>query len=453
MNQSNNITIARQAIIVIHGIGNQRPMGTLRGFVESYLGYRNAHHKEITPDLQDDYITGQYWSALDRQSNSVDLRMLVTEGDDSLPTTHFYEYYWAHKMEDTKIKDVTRWLFGLLTRNPSSSGRRITKLWIYTWIIIIGLVAAFIKLGLLIYGFFVEANGLSLFEYVLYHWTWTLTIPIGLLAFGVLFYNFVISYAGDAARYYRRAPNNIANRQAIISDGVALLRRINDSGRYDRIKIVGHSLGAQIAYDIISIAWAYYNKSLDLTGNDNLLTLLKETNEISDPNIMQTKQTEIWNQYQNNKGLSWKVSDLITLGAPLTHARFLMANKTNDFEYLTKQKELPKLPAVEDSESNQVYYEFGGSTYLHHAAVFLLTRWTNIYYPGDVVGGTLAGGLGDSALNIKVLYNGNAVIKWLSTWSPFTHNAYYFSKRKKTYNLKDSWAYHAIVKLGEALDR
>jgi hypothetical protein len=31
---------------------------------------------------------------------------------------------------------------------------------------------------------------------------------------------------------------------------------------------------------------------------------------------------------------------------------------------------------------------------LHHAALFVLTRWTNLYYPGDVFGGPLCGLLG-----------------------------------------------------------
>jgi len=68
----------KQAVVVIHGIGEQRPMDTLRGFVEAVIP---ADTPEATPF---------YWSKPDRFSRNFDLRVLKSAGRNS---TDFYEYY------------------------------------------------------------------------------------------------------------------------------------------------------------------------------------------------------------------------------------------------------------------------------------------------------------------------------------------------------------------------
>ena len=78
----------KQAVVVIHGIGEQRPMDTLRGFVEAMI-------PTDTPDG-----IPLYWSKPDQLSRNFDLRVLKASGRTS---TDFYEYYWAHKMQGTKL--------------------------------------------------------------------------------------------------------------------------------------------------------------------------------------------------------------------------------------------------------------------------------------------------------------------------------------------------------------
>lgn len=91
----------KQAVVVIHGIGEQRPMDTLRGFVEAMI-------PTDTPGG-----TPFYWSKPDRLSRNFDLRVLKSSGRTS---TDFYEYYWAHKMQGTKVGHLLGWLWDIFKR-------------------------------------------------------------------------------------------------------------------------------------------------------------------------------------------------------------------------------------------------------------------------------------------------------------------------------------------------
>ena len=55
----------RHAVVIIHGIGEQRPMQTLRGFVDAVL-----------PDV--DEGNAKFWSAPDELSELFELRVLKT---------------------------------------------------------------------------------------------------------------------------------------------------------------------------------------------------------------------------------------------------------------------------------------------------------------------------------------------------------------------------------------
>ena len=82
-----------QAVIVIHGIGEQKPMDTLRGFVDAVLPKPKKGEK--------------YFSKPDRMSESFELRKLQ---DRDQPRTRFFEYYWAYKVEGTDISHVLNWI-------------------------------------------------------------------------------------------------------------------------------------------------------------------------------------------------------------------------------------------------------------------------------------------------------------------------------------------------------
>jgi hypothetical protein len=79
----------------------------------------------------------------------------------------------------------------------------------------------------------------------------------------------VVPVFGDVARYVRTSPDAVAARAAIRDRGVDLLRALHGpmagaegkayepggESPYDRIVVVGHSLGSIVAYDILRLFW------------------------------------------------------------------------------------------------------------------------------------------------------------------------------------------------------
>ena len=89
-----------QAIVIIHGIGEQRPGQTLEAFVRA-----------VTREA-----TGQQWSSQDRFAPTLELRRLTLSQEAARPRTTFYEYYWAHEVNDTSIGDVVSWVWSIMGR-------------------------------------------------------------------------------------------------------------------------------------------------------------------------------------------------------------------------------------------------------------------------------------------------------------------------------------------------
>lgn len=223
----------RQAVVLIHGIGEQRPMSTARGFVEAVL-QASEHGRS------------QMFSKPDRMSETFELRRLVVARSRSRPMTDFYEYYWAYHMQGTKLRHLWPWLRTILLRPPSRVPSKLRVLWVLSWLLALGA------------GFFFVKSRLSPGSVLGRESSWTSLVLTGLFLF---VQGFAISSLGDAARYLSPLPSNIAIRQKIRSEGIDLLRRIHQSGQYDRIVLVGHSLGSVIGYDMLTHLWSQYNRS------------------------------------------------------------------------------------------------------------------------------------------------------------------------------------------------
>src|SRR3954463_7516809 len=91
----------RQAVLIIHGVGQQKPMETLYDFLDNICHeiYRKEH----------------FWSRPDSVSGNYDLRQIVTIDESSGTRTDFFELYWAHLMEGTRLGSVWSWiLFDLI---------------------------------------------------------------------------------------------------------------------------------------------------------------------------------------------------------------------------------------------------------------------------------------------------------------------------------------------------
>ena len=225
---------------------------------------------------------------------------------------------------------------------------------------------------------------------------------------------------GDAARYLHVAPANVQCRHEIRQAGIKLLMTLHQRG-YDRIILAGHSLGSVIGYDILTHSWPSFNwvePAADPPSCESLDAVeALAVGRATDVTQIQEAQRQYFEEFRNNGG-EWRVTDFITMGSPLAHAAILLARNADDLSAKQQQRETPTcLPALEPFVRNRTRGErfafelegFPGFRVPHHAAVFALTRWTNLFFPnrriavGDLIGGPLApvfgAGIRDVALN------------------------------------------------------
>lgn len=431
----------RQAIVVIHGIGEQRPMTTLRGFVTSLLNHEKIH-------LEDDSTERTFWTKPDRVSNSYEMRKISAKGRSGMrSTTHFYEYHWAANMRDTKWQHILSWFWSLMFRNPlTSPSMRLRLLWLLLW----GIVLAWIlTTGQFLFVWLLEREdpfeGLNVLRGII------LFLPILLF----VLHNIFIGFIGDAARYLRVHVDNIHQREQIRKQGIELLKALHKTEDYDRIILVGHSLGSVIAYDIITYLWIEFNKSIHLgqeekfkenPDNDwncsigGVSSTSKELKNIAkwshkaelgdftpeDAIELQKDQSKLWQKIQYERK-SWLITDLVTIGSPLTHAKLLMADSLKDFKLRIAEREYPMSPPTLDG-ADLTYPSGSGSSFLHHATPFAVTRWSNIYYKGDFIGGQLARNFGPGIVDIETSYAGSTFKRIWSKISPLSHIRYWINE-------------------------
>ncbi len=379
------------AVIMIHGIGEQRPMDTLRSFVGAVLS------KPPSPKYKP-----RYWSKPDIFSGSFELRRLNAYMGGRHPPIDFHEFYWAHLMEGNSIGHALEWLNDLLMRWPKDVPPKLRKLWGLAWFILAAVL--------------VGALALAIFQ------------PVGLVGAAITAFVFGLTngfstvargWIGDAARYLNARPHNVGVRQSVRTAGIDLLTKLHDSGNYRRIIVVGHSLGSVIALDMLYHYWTKVNRRHDrpVTVNQDLLKAFEAALIKGDPlspGQIRAFQKNVWRELRA-LGVPWRITDLITLGSPLTHLPFLTRIDATTFAANIAQRELPTCPPVLDGESlsykvnyrtddNQIRTFFAP----HHAACFALTRWTNVYFEhdgwfkGDPVGGPLAPLFGSGVQDIRV---------------------------------------------------
>lgn len=423
----------KQAIVVIHGIGEQQPMSTLRGFVAS-----------VSAGKKDEKV--QFYSKPDELSDLYELRRLSVYAR-SKYVSDFFEYYWAHNLRGTKLSHLSTWALRLMWRRPGSIPKRIRWLHFFMWMLAI-VYAVLLVLGVQEYLKHSEFFSLPV-----------IGLLLGLIVHALTFLG--THYLGDAARYTYPAPDNIADRQRIRSDGVKLLKKIHESGKYDRIIVVGHSLGSVIAYDILKHLWSQYNTTHNYPMYIDQAKLDHYEKEFADDprkwspekvEAFQNFQQELWTE-QRSLGNPWLVSDFITLGSPLVYSSLLMASDEEELKDRITEREIPVCPPQTEGGkiSYPVDYVVEGSgpremtrtlMCLHHAAHFACTRWHNLYYQNDFVGGPLKNVLGVGIADAKV----KSTSAFLNR-VPFAAHTHYWGKAKGNNDaLQDSiQRIHAIL--------
>ncbi|MCS6760072.1 MAG: hypothetical protein MO852_14935 [Candidatus Devosia euplotis] len=116
--------------MVIHGIGEQRPLETLREFVE--VVYRRDRSIASMAAVSDGLLN---MSAVpDDLTGSAELRRIATHSDGPQKRADFFEFYWADIMDGTPLDMVTGWIRTLLLRSPFALPRAIKVLW--AWVVL-----------------------------------------------------------------------------------------------------------------------------------------------------------------------------------------------------------------------------------------------------------------------------------------------------------------------------
>ncbi len=245
----------------------------------------------------------------------------------------------------------------------------------------------------------------------------------------------------DSARYFSNEPPNVAKRDDIRRSGVALLERLHASGQFDRIIVVAHSLGTVVAYNILDHYWGTVRAKLEGAGAQRLALQAVERasaklDEAIDADIPACRlefrraqreyskalaQLGTWNIQAGRFESAWLVSDLVTLGSPLTYAKLLSVDSHGEFTAkMNKFYRLPACPPVSgedttiDGELHRKLHDswlgetLGRPNAPLPAAVFAATRWTNIYFTnngftgGDIVGGEVAPTFGRGVVDVKI---------------------------------------------------
>lgn len=138
----------KQAVVVIHGMGQQKPMETLRSLVrvlwETDLRLtdpdpKSGARRTETSSAGSDAFQGprpqvnKSWIVPDTRTGSRELARITTPAATNGLRTDFYEFYWADIMEGSTREQVAAWVGGLLLRWPYQVPKDVTVAWFVLW--------------------------------------------------------------------------------------------------------------------------------------------------------------------------------------------------------------------------------------------------------------------------------------------------------------------------------
>ena len=419
----------RQAIVVLHGMGQQSAMSTLRSFI-----------KVAAPQPQDP-SEPWFYSRPDKAADSgrFDQRRYLVRPKGQRVQTELYEYHWAHLMSGNQLSHMKPLVKSALLRWPNNP--RIGLLWVLAWTLVLGAAALGIYL-VLSTGRTLESADLDSVVALIGAagvWGWVLTQLLNRIS------GFAVGTLADFARYNDPSPGNQKVRDDIRRGLIELLEDLHNSTitrfdrasqsevtfpRYDRIIVATHSLGSVVAYDAISFLWARMNKlhakpdAARPFASTKLVELEALAGDLNVGNAsveqFQAAQRDAWMEQRAN-GNPWRITDLVTFGNPMAQAHQLMAKSPSALREQICRLEAPSCPPQPDrhnmtgpklseteadwawckktAEEQKAAHDAGewhyfwtcsaGAPIASHAAPFALIRWTNIWYNADLFGGPL----------------------------------------------------------------
>jgi hypothetical protein len=435
-----------QAVVVIHGMGEQRPMDTIKAFVRAVWETDEVITANKLPHPT------QVWSKPDVRTGSLELRRITTResiASASFPhgvRTDFYELYWADLTAGSTWDQFTGWVCGLLFRPLSRVPPDVRSAWVALWIATLAVIALAILAALPADVWRKIGVGR------LADWHWLLALVA--VPFGAWLHKTATTTFGRVVRYTKADPDNIAARQAVRERGLKLLGALHEGTHYKRIIIVSHSLGTMLAHDLLSYFWAQREAPRRIAETspefDALCELeraaaaveLNPTAAVLDQYYeaqrrlrvaLATRPAPLADDPQTSPDPRWLITDSVTLGSPLAHAEFLIAASAEDLARRKFERELPQSPPLrEDLDPN--VFRLAQATHklpvgpdfktsklisfpppsaphvweLHHAAPFAVVRWINVYdtaslvFRGDIIGGPLAKPFGPAIIDIDL---------------------------------------------------
>lgn len=298
------MTRKKQAVVVVHGMGEQRPMGTMRTIVDAL--WTTDDSIALNDPQNRDEDGNKSWIVPDIKTGSHDLQRITTPGMQDGCRTDFFEFYYADILDNAKLKNLWRWLMRVIKVRPEYVLERmvwpwtalcflvVLILWVMFSVLFLGVATQFgidfwseaakqarlsvpgvIFLGVvcLVLMILVAAriNSLrwllrwpsyaliGLVTYYLIFLTEDLTLRTLVVSFTILLSIatslIFLPYLGDVAGYLGAHPDTVAGRHLVRDRGLQLLRRLHEDPAYERIVIVAHSLGSVVAYDILHLLW------------------------------------------------------------------------------------------------------------------------------------------------------------------------------------------------------
>jgi hypothetical protein len=433
-------------VVIIHGMGEQRPLDTLNGFVNAALD----------PDGRD---APEFYSRPDEVTDSYESRRYLGQevwyqGKELRAQTEIFEYHWAHLMQGNRLEDLWPTARRMIFLLPWFVPKGLRVVWALLWAVII--LLTWFAVQAIRFG--VDLKQLTIPNVVAaVLGTGALASLIALAATYLLTRitpRWITSSFVDVVRYLDTSPRSYGVRREIRASIVNLLQGLHDAKirgkpRYQRIVVVAHSLGSYIAYDAITYLWGQMNElhrkpmkrgddATDQFGGEEPggLEDIERAAERVDTRpdevaAYQTAQRKAWEGIRLD-GNPWRITDFVSFGSPMYFANRLMTLNPGRFIERVELRELPTCPprsdpgpAYKDPDRRRLSYDNGGRRVLYHGAPFAVVRWTNLWFPphywffGDWFGGPLAPLFGNGVRDVPI--NGGS--RW--RWTPgFAHALY-----------------------------
>lgn len=451
----------KTAVVVVHGMGSQKPRETVYGFVQTAL--KNT--------LGGGRI---YYSRPDKITDSYEARRLLAierkqHGSVVQTQTEFFEYHWSYMMKDNQIRDLLPTCLRLLAQSPRRMPWQLLIPWLALW-------AVTLLLGYKLFDLFVnhslkELSVKGFIEALVPGVGWSAVVAA--VVFALI--GWVTSSFVDVVRYLDTSPRSYEVRRAIRAGMVDLLRNLHADDRYSRVIVVAHSLGGYIAYDGLTSFWDATDRGVDRELEFSKLAELQAAAQPLSPEIAEQShakqadasephygptdhkvvafrqaQFELWTQLRENN-INWRITDFVTLGTPMYIANILMTKNRRQFNDLKKRSELPQCPPRSDSEKVEqptpptLMYgrrvDGDITRRLVTGSPFAVVRWSNFWFRpafglfGDPFGGSLATLFGHGIDNREVTANK------FGRYVPFLAHTKYF----KYADLEDKQGFVATV--------